>query len=273
MLKLILSKSCLTALMAASVVSVASAQQTEKRQETKPVQTDKDKAEQRAAGLHASESDENVSRMLATCVAISNQHELAMCHFALDHIENPEVKKFTEMLIQEHTECGEKLAPFAPEAASMKFDGSAQAARTTSPADSNIQRTSGTDDTKPQRDAARTTDAKRIEVTNAGGRGAAAPGENAKQNQQHLISIERQVAEECLSLTMKELTEAKEAGNFDQAFLGCQVGAHLGMIAKLSVYEGEVEGDLAEVFSKGKTTTEKHLAQAKKLMTSIGKDK
>jgi len=53
-----------------------------------------------------------------------------MCRFALDHIRNPEVKQITEMLIEEHTQCSEKLAQFAPEAASMKFDGSAKNRRT-----------------------------------------------------------------------------------------------------------------------------------------------
>ena len=132
MSKLILLKCCLAALVAASAVCVASAQQTQKRQETKPVATDKDKAEQRDAGQQTGDGDENVSRMLATCVAMNNQHELAMCRFALDHIQNPEVKQFTKMLIDEHTQCAKKLAPFAPEAASMKFDGFAKNRRTTS---------------------------------------------------------------------------------------------------------------------------------------------
>lgn len=273
MSKLILLKCCLAALVAASVVSAASAQQTKKGQNTKPVPTEKGSTEQSDAGKHTGDADENVSRMLATCVAMGNQHELAMCRFALDHIQNPEVKQFTEMLIEEHTQCAKKLAQFAPEAASMKFDGSAKNRRTSSPAESKIQQTSGKDDVKPQRDADKTTDTKKNDVTTAAARETVTTAHRGEQNEDRLISIQRQVAEECLSLKMKELTEAKAAGNFDEAFLGCQIGAHLGMIAKLSVYEGEADGELAQIFSEGRTTTEKHLAQAKKLMTSVGKDK
>ncbi len=260
MSKLIVSKCCLAALVAASVASVASAQ---KRQETKPVPTDKDKTEQREDGQQSSYSDENVSRMLAACVAMSNQHELAMCQFAIDHIQNPEVKQFTEMLIEEHTQCAKKLAPFAPAAASVKFDGTAENRRTTSPAGSKIQQTSGKDAADP----------KRKDVANAVARESVTTTQDGPQNEDRLISIERQVAEECLSLKMKELTEAKEAGNFDEAFLSCQIGAHLGMMAKLSVYEGVADGELAQLFSEGRKTTEKHFGQAKKLMTTVGKEK
>lgn len=270
---IVFAKFSMAAFVAANFVSVATAQEPTKRQETKPPQVSKEGAEQRTSEKHTFATDEDVSRMLATCVAISNQHELAMCRFSLEHIENAKVKQFAEMMIAEHTKCAEKLAQFAPESASEKLDGSGKN-RLENSKEPKIQQTSGNkDDAKPQRDAAKSTDAKQNDVTNAAVRDTVTAKHSGAAHEDRLISIERQVAQECLSLASKELTEAKEAGNFDEAFLRCQVGAHLGMLAKLSVYEGAVDGELSQIFKEGQTTTEKHLAEAKKLIAEVGKNK
>ena len=72
-----------------------------------------------------------------------------------------------------------------------------------------IQQTSGNkDDAKPQRDAAKSTDPKQNDVTNAAVRETVTAKHNGVANEDRLISIERQVAEECQSLQSKELTEA-----------------------------------------------------------------
>jgi predicted outer membrane protein len=268
----VFAKFSMAVFVAASFVSVAAAQEPTKRQETKPSQVRKERVEQRRSEQKTSATDENVSRMLATCVAISNQHELAMCRFSLEHIENAKVKQFAEMMIAEHTKCAEKLAQFAPESASEKLDASGKNRPGTSTTERKIQQTSGNkDDAKPERDAAKPADLKQNDVRNAAVRKTATAKHNGGANEDRLVSIERQVAEECLSLASKELTEAKEAGNFDEAFLRCQVGAHLGMLAKLNVYEGAVDGELSQIFKEGQTTTEKHLTEAKKLIAEVGK--
>jgi predicted outer membrane protein len=262
MSKLIFSKSCLAALVAASVVSVTLAQQTQKRQESKPEQANQDRVQQTPG------EQDNVSRMLAACVAINNQHELAGLQFSLEHIQNPEVKQFAEMLIKEHTQCAEKLARYAPAAANKKFSVS-PGSRTTSTNDNRIQQTSAEDNPKPQRETAQASDPKQNEVTNAAARETQTRTAGGTELEGRLVSIEREAAEECLSLKIKELTQAKEEGDFDKAFLGCQIAAHLGMVAKLTVYADEADGELKQVFTEGQTATEKHLAQAKTLMNEI----
>jgi len=52
---------------------------------------------------------------------------------------------------------------------------------------------------------------------------------------------------------------------------GC-LGGHIRMIAKLSVFEKEADGELAQVLMDCRATTEKHMAEAKRLMATLSGD-
>ena len=57
----------------------------------------------------------------------------------------------------------------------------------------------------------------------------------------------------------------RSQGKFDEAFLGSQWSAHIGMMAKLNVYEGESEGELTQVIQEAKTMTMQHTEKLKEL--------
>ena len=257
-----MSRLSMSALLFASIVAAVPAEDATKSPDAKPARAERKEAVERHRDCDSkSEADlkQNLNQTLASCVAIGNQHEIALTQFALDHIDHPEVKKFAQMLHDDHMQLATKLQKFASDEASMKLDAAHEEAhRETTQADR-----------KAERQAARTQEkgnaaaADRITVTAA---------HSGLWNQNHMLTVERQVAQKCLSMTEKELTEAKAKGDFDQAFLGCQIGGHIGMIAKLSVFEKETDGELADLLKTGRETTEQHLAEAKRLMTTLKKE-
>lgn len=257
-----MSKYGLSALLFAGCVSLVFAE------EAKPVKEGAAPKSAVSSDEHKEMADPN--RSLASCIAVGNQEEIALTRFAIEHIKDPEVKKFAQMLIDDHTRFGTQLAPFASEVASKPFDGATTDERTKRQTriDERNKSNAAKEEAKTARREARRNDGKdvpeRITVT------AAHSGHWAQDQMTHL---ERQVATECLSLGQMELTEAKEAGEIDQAFLGCQIAAHLGMIAKLTVFEGEAKGELAQVFGEGRAATQKHLDEAKRLMHTLKEKK
>ena len=260
-----MTKLSLSALLFASIITIVSAEDAANRPDAKPARSEREDAVERKRDRDSksgtSDADhqkmmENKNQMVASCVAIGNQHEIALTQFAMDHIEHPEVKKFAQMLWDDHTQVATKLAKFASKESNMKFgEGHDGAHRDTSGTDRPANPKAAQVEVKGN-----PADSERVTVT------AAHSGE---WHHNHMQMLERQITEKCLMMTEKELTEAKGRGEFDQAFLGCQIGGHIGMIAKLSVLEKEADGELAQVLMDGRMTTEKHLEEAKRLMATL----
>jgi len=256
-----MSKLSLSALLFASMVTVAGAQDAAKRPDTKPPRADRDDAVERDRDPKSETGDvdqkQGLNQALASCVAIGNQHEIALTQFALAHIEHPEVKKFAQMLHDEHTQAATKLGKFSSKEANMTFAAVEN--------DANRESTQ----TKQSEPKITQTAFKGNEPTD---RAADKSAHSGNGHQNHMLALEREITQKCLTMTEKELTEAKSRGEFDQAFLGCQIAGHIGMIAKLSVFEKEADGELAQVLTDCRATTEKHLAEAKRLMTTLAGD-
>jgi len=262
-------KLSLSALLLASIVSVAAAQEPATRSAAKPPRADREDTAERDRDSKSerdrdskSESgdvgqEQNMNQMLASCVAIGNQHEIALTQFALAHIEHPEVKKFAQLLHDEHTEFATKLEKDASKEANMTFAA--------------VEKDANRESTRTKQPERKITQAgfKGNEPTDRATDKSAQSG-NGHQN--HMQTMEREITQKCLMMTEKELTEAKSRGEFDQAFLGCQIAGHIGMIAKLSVFEKEADGELAQVLMDGRAASEKHLAEAKRLMATLSGD-
>lgn len=264
-----MSKLSLSALLLASIVGVAAAQETAKPPAEKAPRADRGDTAERDRGSKSErdrdsksetgdvDQKQNMNQMLASCVAIGNQHEIALTQFAMAHIEHPEIKKFAQMLHDEHTQIATKLEKFASKEANMTFAAV---------------------DNEANRESTRTKQPER-KITQAGFKGNE-PTDRATDksahsgsgNQNHMLTLEREITQKCLLMTEKELTEAKSRGEIDQAFLGCQIAGHIGMIAKLSVFEKEADGELAQVLMDGRAASEKHLAEAKRLMATLSGD-
>jgi predicted outer membrane protein len=82
------------------------------------------------------------------------------------------------------------------------------------------------------------------------------------------VAMVQQIKNECLKLTQKELSQYQGA-EFDKAFVGQQLGAHLGMLAQLRGSKSFASPELQKVITEGEKMTTMHMEAAKKLMDQI----
>lgn len=226
-----------------------------------------DKANESQAGNKASAHHmHNPDQLMASCVAVGNQEEIAVAEFARQKTQNEDVKKFVEMMITDHHTYLLKLRKFAPEATEPGYiPSTTKAAAKAGGLKAVIQQTGAavaaavSDDAKD--------DAKKVE--NADAKEAADSKESADSGKHSKFAqMERELAAECLALTKAKLGE-KSGAEFDQCFIGQQIGAHMAMKAKLTVFQRHASPELAKVFAEGLKTTEHHLAKAEDLAKEL----
>lgn len=82
------------------------------------------------------------------------------------------------------------------------------------------------------------------------------------------IDMIQQVKGQCLALTQKELDQY-QGTEFDKAFIGQQLGAHLGMLAQLRGSKNFASPELQKVIAEGEKMTIAHMVEAKKIMAEI----
>ncbi|MDB5386983.1 MAG: hypothetical protein JWM11_2629 [Planctomycetaceae bacterium] len=204
----------------------------------------------------------NPDHALASCVAIGNQEEIALGELGSQKAQSDDVKKFAQMLVHDHQEFLEKLKRFAPEASAAGFlNGDTREAR----ADNAAPRNAAPRNTVQQAGATENPNQPAAIQTTAGTRPVAATGANP--GFRHL-QIEREVAQQCL-MGAKEKLSSETGAKFDKCFVGQQIGMHMGMKAKLTVYQRHASPELAQVFAAGLQKTEEHLAKAEELMKNL----
>lgn len=173
----------------------------------------------------------NLDAQIAACMLLGNQEEVALAQFAEQRAQNPEVKKFAQQMIEHHQQALAKIEQASPQVASLQLHLGGTAA------------------------------------------GAQPGADQANRNQaasaQHQgIQLVKAVKQQCLELTEKELG-AHQGAEFDKAYIGQQVGAHLGMLAQLRGSRDFASAELQPVIAESEKVTESHLAEAKKIMQQI----
>jgi predicted outer membrane protein len=82
------------------------------------------------------------------------------------------------------------------------------------------------------------------------------------------MQIKHEIADQCLASTRREL-ESKSGSEFDECYVGMQVGAHMKMADALTVLERHASPELQPVLRKGLETVRTHLDHAKKVKKSL----
>jgi len=78
------------------------------------------------------------------------------------------------------------------------------------------------------------------------------------------VSIPKQIGQQCLSSVKQELS-SKQGGDFDECFIGQQIGAHMKMVDALKVLRNQVSSDLQQKLDKELQLAQQHLQAAKQL--------
>lgn len=191
-----------------------------------------------------------VDNRVASCLILANLGEIELAKFGEENLGDGNVKKFAKMLVEDHKKLNKELERFAPQAASAKLSSDNRSGNRdqqqrsvqqgSQPTGTNI--TPGFDNPSPSQQTA-----------------AQSPTD------QKLFQIEKEAVQNCVAMTKEELRE-KSGKDMEQAFLGCQIGSHIQMVAHLKAAENAVSGELQQVLAKAKDKAQSHLDQAKKLM-------
>lgn len=191
---------------------------------------------------------------LAACLTLGNQEEIALAQFALERAQNPQVKQFAQMMIEEHQQAVSKLQQAVPQLASLNLQlKGAQGAGARSAGAERAAATSTTGETATDQTASAT----------SGQRGAA-----SAQGDQQMLELGRAIKEECLALTQAELGR-KQGADFDKCYMAQQVGAHIGMLAELKAGQRFASNQLKPILQEGAQMSEHHLAQARTIMEQL----
>jgi predicted outer membrane protein len=183
----------------------------------------------------------DLNQAIAGCLLLGNQEEIALAEFAQSRAQNPRVKEFAQMMIQNHEQAVAKLTRVVPElareAASLREGQGDQSSRQ--------------NETLPGTSS----------PASIGQAGAAAAG-----NQ--VFALQKRVTQECLQLTQQELGQ-KQGADFDKCYMASQVGAHIGMLAKLRGSQQFASGELKQVIQEAEQTVQKHLDHAKQIAKEV----
>ena len=215
---------------------------------------------------------QNPEQMMAACVAIDNQEEVALVNAVKDKLQHEEVKKFAAMLVQEHQDYLAKLEKFAPGVSQHSLEQSH------SPKPASETTTSGTENQQSsQRDQTNKSGVEQARATNS----ANAPGvrqtagtkneqsdDAAHQEQMDVVQIQREIAQECLREAREEMGQ-KQGDDADKCFIGFQIAKHSAMKSKLTVLQRHASDELAQVFADGARTADQHKGQAIAIMAKL----
>lgn len=183
----------------------------------------------------------NLDQQIAACLVLGNEEEIALAQFAQQRAQSEPVKKFAQMMIEQHQQAVTKIQQAAPEIARWNLKLADKAARATS-------------------EVGRRPD------------GAAQPGPQFAAStsgaEQPMLALTRRAHEECLSLAQQELGQ-KQGAEFDQAYMGQQYFAHVGMLAKIRASQEFASEQLRPLLQESEKVTQNHLAQAKQIKEQL----
>jgi len=200
-------------------------------------------AETRTAANQGKSAGTDLDRHAAACLILENQNEVALAKLAQERSQSSEVKKFAEMMQTDHEKFIGELEKFAAHDFRSRLG--------------TLEKDGDRKETRTERAAGDRTTAARENSGNAG-----------MLTADKMLQIKQEIADQCLASARAEL-DGKQDREFDQCYIGMQIGAHMHMIDALKVLERHVSPDLRSVVANGLTTAENHLTRAKRIMKDI----
>jgi predicted outer membrane protein len=192
----------------------------------------------------------NLDQEIAAMIALGNQAEVKLAQFAQQNAKSERVKEFAQMMQRDHTQTLQRLQQVAPQVATLKIELTGTTPGAAARPQAGVQQAGG------QQFGGQATG-----VQPAGSTQAVAAGASPR------MDLFRDIHAQCLTLTQRELQEAGE--DFDACYIGQQVGAHIGMLAKLQASEKYATGELRTFIQEATQTVEGHLQHAKNLAKEL----
>lgn len=266
----------IVAAFASAAVVAVSAQQDPRPQDQRPQDQrpqDRGIGAGRADGQDAMESTSR-DGFLATWILIENRNEIALARLAKDRAQSSEVKKFAQMMTDDHGKLGQKLEPYA---AKVGYVGASDT-RGENRGDGRGERRDGNDAGRDDQSGSRTSDGQ-AKPTNGNdpqqdrsgestSRRDDARGQRGPFGDMMHVSLLQELGAQCLQTARKEL-EQKSGDEFDRCFMLMQIGGHMKMHDALTVFEKHASTELKGAFTEARKSVELHLQQAKDVSKRI----
>lgn len=271
-----------------AIVTCVSAQERRDQDKNKPAQPNTQRPQQPAQPVPGQPAAQQMGqpgdRQLAACLISDNEGEIAIAKFAVEKSQKAEVKEFAQQMVKDHGEFLSKLQRFVPGTSTTRPESD----DAVNPHRRDEQRRPGTtespnknrdaqDRAAQDRPAENRANAPQQSDTNPkaapskGGIVANPPFHGAQGID--LIRIKQEIGRECVATLKKELS-AKSSEEFDECYVGQQIGAHLHMVDTLKVMKKYASPELRTVLEEGEKTAAEHLDHAKSLMKDLeGKSK
>jgi predicted outer membrane protein len=219
-------------------------------------------------------------QQIAACLYFGAHNEVELAKFAENKAKSDDVKDFAAEMIKDHSRQADKLARLAGNlvnAGTARAGGGVEIKREVRKVPAEEGREEAREDRKEGREKARETgdreqrregreearedrrDERTVTTTITRGQGFS------------WVAIHHEMGEQCLESAKKELGN-KEGHEFDQCYIGMQIGAHMHMLDALKVFKNHTTGELQQDIEESIDTTQAHLKEAKKIMEEL-KDK
>jgi predicted outer membrane protein len=205
-----------------------------------------------------------VENYFVNCLLKHNKAEIEMAKFASEQSQNPQVKQFADQLVRDHQAVIDKLQQIAGTGTTVGRTNSDELGSTPrtdadrNAADPNRLPGAAIDATPGLNDRTTTGET-------AANRPGAAQGSTALNQ---VASIEEKIMDRCQQALREELQQ-KSGAEFDECFIGAQIGGHMHALAALEVLSQESQGQLKQIADEARPTIQKHLDHAKSLAKQL----
>ena len=228
-------------------------------------QDDRNKPQARPmdAGTTAASPNDHI---LAQCLIVDNENEIALAELAKQRASSDEVKQFATRMITEHQQMLSKLSTFTSGAMPTERSGNETdrpgertGADKQNPSDRNPtgQNPTGqnpTGQTPPTRD---TTGMRDHDTMMHGSQGTL-----------DLVTLKRELGRKCLESAKKELM-SKSGAEFDRCYIGQQIGAHMMVADELEVFRNYASEKLRQGLTDALPQVQEHLQHAKSIAEKL----
>ncbi len=212
---------------------------------------------------------------IARCMTLTNQEQINLSRFAAEHAQHPQVKEFVETLIRDHQNLNQRLQKFAAEQPME----TAATERKDIPMRTPAERREVREELRNQGESKRETREAVREALQAGAETAKDRIEHATGYrgpsaafEEQLYDIAKDAHKNCEQMTRDELSKHKGA-DFDRAFVGCQIGGHIAMLAHLKAVQSHTSGELQQIVKDAEMAVAQHKQRAEKLMSELKESK
>lgn len=265
--------------------SLSTAQEPANRTDAKDADERSERQERRAERTQKRQNgkmthaDKVVMDYFAGRLMLMDQSTIELARMADERTSNPQVRQFAESLVNDHTECRQKLqerAPSVVEITDLKNRVITQKAGYRGNKNSDDESDAVDDPAKAAKDPSRNPDGTERIVGNGpvdpdGVDGHKKMSGNALSPVNRILAIDRQATDNYVQSATNMLKEF-DGQDFDMGFLGFTIGSHTWALSELKAMDAVGDEEFQKLISDATSRTEQHLAKAQELSEQFEKD-